>query len=79
MPTFEDYGFFPRMSAGEDVLLPPNQRFLKQKKAALKKIAANMPQSVGLEQSVYRQLPNVIILKIKRIGEYNENWENYFV
>jgi NitT/TauT family transport system ATP-binding protein len=55
--VFQDYGLFPWMSAGENILLALKQRFPNQNKAALKKIAMNMLQMVGLDQTVYQKLP----------------------
>jgi NitT/TauT family transport system ATP-binding protein len=55
--VFQDYGLFPWMSAGENILLALKQRFPEQNKVTLKKIATDMLQAVGLDQGVYHQLP----------------------
>ncbi len=55
--VFQDYGLFPWMTAGENILLALQQRFPKRDKKELRQIAMNMLSEVGLDESVYRKLP----------------------
>lgn len=55
--VFQDYGLFPWMTAGENIMLALRQRFPEQDKKILKQIAVNMLGEVGLEESIYRKLP----------------------
>lgn len=55
--VFQDYGLFPWMTAGENIVLALKQRFPKQDKRELKYVALNMLDAVGLDESVYRKLP----------------------
>lgn len=55
--VFQDYGLFPWMTAGENILLALQQKFPKRDKKALKQIAIDMLQAVGLDASVYKMLP----------------------
>ena len=55
--VFQDYGLFPWMTAGENIMLALRQRFPDQEKRELRKIAFEMLSAVGLEESVYRKLP----------------------
>ncbi len=55
--VFQDYGLFPWMTAGENIMLALKQCFPKQDKKELKKVALDMLKEVGLEESVYKKLP----------------------
>ena len=55
--VFQDYGLFPWMSAGENILLALKQRYPKRDKKELKEIAVNMIKAVGLDESIYKKLP----------------------
>lgn len=55
--VFQDYGLFPWMTAGENILLALKQRFPGNSKQELKQTAVNMLREVGLEESVYKKLP----------------------
>ncbi len=55
--VFQDYGLFPWMSAGENIMLALKQRFPDRKKEELKKIAEDMLREVGLPEDVYKKLP----------------------
>jgi len=55
--VFQDYGLFPWMSAGENIVLALKQRFPNQDKKELKQVALNMIREVGLEAEVYQKLP----------------------
>lgn len=55
--VFQDYGLFPWMTAGENIMLALKQCFSKQDKKELKKIAMDMLAAVGLGEDVYKKLP----------------------
>lgn len=55
--VFQDYGLFPWMKAGENIMLALRQRFPERDKKELKQIALDMLKEVGLDESVYRKLP----------------------
>lgn len=55
--VFQDYGLFPWMTAGENIMLALKQRFPERSKDELKKIAENMLHEVGLADDVYKKLP----------------------
>lgn len=55
--VFQDYGLFPWMTAGENIMLALKQRFPERSKEELKKIAENMLHEVGLADDVYKKLP----------------------
>lgn len=55
--VFQDYGLFPWMTAGENIMLALKQCFPKQDKKKLKKVAIDMLKAVGLEESVYKKFP----------------------
>lgn len=55
--VFQDYGLFPWMTAGENIMLALHQRFPGEDKNALKKIATDMLKAVGLGDDVYKKLP----------------------
>ena len=55
--VFQDYGLFPWMTAGENIVLALKQCFPSKDKAQLKQIALTMLKAVGLSESVYKKLP----------------------
>lgn len=55
--VFQDYGLFPWMTAGENIMLALKQCFPKQDKRKLKQLALKMLDAVGLDEYVYRKLP----------------------
>lgn len=55
--VFQDYGLFPWMTAGENIMLALKQRYPKRDKHELKQIGLDMLKEVGLEESVYKKLP----------------------
>lgn len=55
--VFQDYGLFPWMTAGENILLALKQRFPQRDKNELKQVAIDMIKEVGLDETVYKKLP----------------------
>lgn len=55
--VFQDYGLFPWMSAGENILLALKQKFPDKKKTELKKIALQAIYDVGLKEDVFDKYP----------------------
>ncbi|NLX61615.1 MAG: ABC transporter ATP-binding protein [Tissierellia bacterium] len=55
--VFQDYGLFPWMIAGENIMLALRQRYPNERKKKLKQVALETLKSVGLDESVYRKLP----------------------
>lgn len=55
--VFQDYGLFPWMTAGENIVLALKQCFPSKDKAQLKQIALTMLKAVGLSENVYKKLP----------------------
>lgn len=55
--VFQDYGLFPWMTAGENIMLALRQKFPKRDKKELKEITLNMLEKVGLDASVFKKLP----------------------
>lgn len=55
--VFQDYGLFPWMTAGENIMLALKRRFPGRDKKELKQIAVDMIKNVGLDESVYKKLP----------------------
>ena len=59
--VFQDYGLFPWMTAGENILLALKQKYPKEDKEKLKKIALEMLDKVGLHaEEVYKKLPKAL-------------------
>lgn len=56
--VFQDYGLFPWMTAGDNILLNLKQKYGKKPKSELKQIAFAMLKEVGLEEQVFYKLPN---------------------
>ncbi len=55
--VFQDYGLFPWMSAGDNILLALKQRFPEKDKHELKQITIDALESVGLGKDVYKKYP----------------------
>ncbi len=55
--VFQDYGLFPWMSAGDNIMLALRQKFPKKSKQELKKVAKDMIAEVGLTEDVYDKYP----------------------
>ena len=55
--VFQDYGLFPWMTAGENIMLVLKQRFDYRDNKNLKEIAIDSLKRVGLNQKVYNILP----------------------
>ncbi len=55
--VFQDYGLFPWMTAGENIILALKQKFPEKSKQELKAIALDMLKEVGLKEKVYKMLP----------------------
>lgn len=55
--VFQDYGLFPWMSVGENIVFPLKNRYPEKKKSELKQIAQNMLQEVGLSEEIYDKFP----------------------
>lgn len=55
--VFQDYGLFPWMTAGENIMLALRQKFPDKDKKELKQTAIKMIKAVGLDEAVYGKLP----------------------
>ncbi|MCR5347620.1 MAG: ABC transporter ATP-binding protein [Fretibacterium sp.] len=55
--VFQDYGLFPWMTAGENIMLALEQRFPREDRGRLKAIALENIRRVGLDEPVYSKLP----------------------
>ena len=55
--VFQDYGLFPWMTAGENILLALKQCFPDREKTELQQLALDMLKAVGLDEAVYKKLP----------------------
>ena len=55
--VFQDYGLFPWMSAGDNILLALQQKYKDRKKQELREVVYTMLEQVGLNAEVYRKLP----------------------
>lgn len=55
--VFQDYGLFPWMTAGKNILLALEQKYPKRKKSELKNIVLDRLAEVGLDKSVYNKYP----------------------
>ena len=55
--VFQDYGLFPWMTAGENIMLALRQKFPKEKQDVLKQTALSMLKAVGLDETIYKKLP----------------------
>lgn len=55
--VFQDYGLFPWMTAGENIMLALEQRFPRGNRNEMKQIALDTLRKVGLDESVFGRLP----------------------
>lgn len=55
--VFQDYGLFPWMTAGENIMLALKKKFPGKSKKELKKIALNSLENVNLKEEVFHMLP----------------------
>lgn len=55
--VFQDYGLFPWMTAGENIILALRQKFPEKDKKELKRIAIDNLKAVGLKEDVFKKLP----------------------
>ena len=55
--VFQDYGLFPWMSAGENIVLALRQRFPEKSKAECRGIARRALREVGLKDEVFGKYP----------------------
>ena len=55
--VFQDYGLFPWMTAGANIMLALKQKFPKKTKAEHKQIAMDALRAVGLDDAVFNKLP----------------------
>lgn len=55
--VFQDYGLFPWMTAGKNILLALEQKYPGRDKRELKDIVLNRLEEVGLDKSVYGKYP----------------------
>lgn len=55
--VFQDYGLFPWMTAGENIMLALKERYKDKSRQELKDIAITSLKRVGLEDKVYNTLP----------------------
>lgn len=58
--VFQDYGLFPWMTAGENIMLALRQKYPKRPKEELKKIALEMFKEVDLDEAVFKKLPKAL-------------------
>lgn len=55
--VFQDYGLYPWMTAGDNIILALHRKYPQNSKAENKKCAIEMLNSVGLSKEVMRKLP----------------------
>lgn len=55
--VFQDYGLFPWMTAGDNIMLALKQKFPNEDKRKLKDTAIKMLTEVGLREEVFQKLP----------------------
>lgn len=58
--VFQDYGLFPWMTAGENIMLAIEQKHPGMSKAEKKEIAMQMIEKVGLDKEVFKKLPKAL-------------------
>lgn len=56
--VFQDYGLYPWMTTGKNIMLSLQQRYPQKKRAELKKDILYFLNQVGLDTSVYDKYPN---------------------
>ena len=59
--VFQDYGLFPWMSAGENIVLALRQRFPEKSKAECRDIARRALREVGLKDEVFGQVSQIAV------------------
>ncbi len=55
--VFQDYGLFPWMTAGDNIMLALKQRYPDRSKQELKTVTIDMLKRVGLKEEVFGKLP----------------------
>ena len=55
--VFQNYGLFPWMTAGENIMLALKQKYTNKTKAEHKEIAMKAIKAVGLDEAVFNKLP----------------------
>lgn len=55
--VFQDYGLFPWMTAGENIMLALKKKYPKKSKAEIKKMTINLIETVGLKADTFDKLP----------------------
>lgn len=55
--VFQDYGLFPWMSAGDNIMLALKQKYPKKKRPELKEMAKQVIRDVGLKEDVFNKYP----------------------
>ncbi len=55
--VFQDYGLFPWMTAGDNILLALEQKFPEKSKSELQEVTKQALQNVGLKPEVYHKYP----------------------
>lgn len=58
--VFQDYGLFPWMTAGDNIMLALDQKYPKMSKAEKKEIILQMLNKVDLSEEVYKKLPKAL-------------------
>lgn len=58
--VFQDYGLFPWMTAGDNIMLALKQKYPKKKKSELKELAGQIIEQVGLEREVLDKFPKAL-------------------
>ena len=64
--VFQDYGLFPWMSAGENIVLALRQRFPEKSKAECRGIARRALREVGLKDEVFGKYPKSLSCGMKQ-------------
>ena len=64
--VFQDYGLFPWMSAGENIVLALRQRFPEKSKAECRGIARRALREVGLKDEVFGKYPKSLSRGMKQ-------------
>ena len=64
--VFQDYGLFPWMTAGDNIVLALKQKFPEKSKAEHKEIAMKALRAVGLDDAVFSKLPKELSGGMKR-------------
>lgn len=56
--VFQDYGLFPWMTVGNNIMIALKEKYKDKKKEELKNVALSFINKVGLKENVYNLLPN---------------------